>query len=48
MTQKVNYAAHPGNPANQPFIGAGRKNLTKTKSWWNPASSTYWAARKKK
>ena len=23
-----------GNPANQPFNVSGRRNLTKTRSWW--------------
>lgn len=48
MTEKTNYKNSPKNPANQPFIGAGRKNLTKVRSWWNAVSPTYWANRKSK
>ena len=48
MTQKTNYKNHEKNPANQPFVGAGRKNLTKVRSWWNDASPTSWRNRKAK
>lgn len=33
---------HPKNPANQPFVGAGRKNQAKKNSWWNVSSPKYW------
>ena len=48
MTDKVDWASHPKNPANQAFVGAGRKNLTKKRSWWNVDSPTWWGARKHK
>lgn len=38
---------HVKNPANQPFVGAGRKNLTKKNSWWNASSGTFWRNRSK-
>ena len=48
MANKTEFKYHAGNPANQPFVGAGRKNKTKVRSWWNAVSPTYWANRKSK
>ncbi len=39
---------NPKSPCTQAFQLNGRKNLTKVRSWWNAASPTYWANRKKK
>ena len=37
------YLNHPSFPGAQPFqYDAGRKNKTKTQSWWNVGSKTYW------
>jgi len=42
MSNEVQWKYHPKNPANQPFNGKGRRNLTKKDSWWNAASGKYW------
>ena len=39
---EVQWKYHPSNPGNQPFVGAGRKNLTKKNSWWQVGSPKYW------
>lgn len=33
------YKYHPKNPANQMFIGDGRRNLTKKSAWWQRGNS---------
>ncbi len=45
---EITWKYHPKNPANQAFVGAGKKNLTKKRSWWAVSSPTYWANRNKK
>lgn len=45
---ETKYRNHPNAPHNQPFVGAGRKNLTKKHSWWSATSSNYWRNAKKK
>lgn len=39
---------NPSNPANQPFQLNGRKNLTKTKAWWQLGTSNNRSVSKKK
>lgn len=46
MSNKVSYQNHPKNPAAQPFVGRGSKCKSKSRSWWNPASPTYWRGKK--
>lgn len=38
---------HPKNPANQPFRINGRKNISKSKAWWQLGKSNN-VSRKKK
>ena len=47
MSQGTTPLTHPKAPHNQPFQGAGRKNLAKKNSWWSVTSSTYWRNAKK-
>ena len=47
MSQGTTPLTHPNAPHNQPFQGAGRKNLTKKNSWWSVTSSNYWRNAKK-
>lgn len=39
---------HPSNPANQPFQMRGTPNKSKSKSWWNAGSPSFWRNRGKK
>ena len=47
MSQGTTPLTHPNAPHNQPFQGAGRKNLAKKNSWWSVTSSNYWRNAKK-
>lgn len=40
MSQQT-YKNHPNNPACQPFNISGSKCKSKTRSWWNVGSPTY-------
>ncbi len=48
MSQGTTPLTHPNAPHNQPFqLRAGRRNLTKKNSWWNPLSQNYFRNAKK-
>lgn len=38
---------HPNAPHNQPFNVGARKNKSKTKSWWNAGSQSFWRSKPK-